>query len=188
MSQQQPLPPPSGRQEDMLTCSVLDCDRRSRNSGFCNMHYQRVRTHGDPGQVAPYERPKAKMKKCVVDGCDTKAKTKRHGLCSMHHSRWYKHGDVGDPGRIRAEPGAEWTTEQGYVILQHNGRKTLKHRMVMAEYLERELHPWETVHHIDGNRSNNVIENLQLRIGAHGPGQKYVCSDCGSRRIEPVEL
>lgn len=25
---------------------------------------------------------------------------------------------------------------------------------------------WETVHHIDGDRQNNVIENLQFRFGA----------------------
>lgn len=63
-----------------------------------------------------------------------------------------------------------------------------EHRYVMACYLGRPLMKHETVHHIDGNRQNNDITNLQLRIGSHGEGQAYCCSDCGSKRIEPVVI
>lgn len=63
-----------------------------------------------------------------------------------------------------------------------------EHRLVMARYLERPLRAEETVHHIDGNRQNNTLSNLQLRIGKHGAGQAYCCSDCGSINIIPQEL
>lgn len=59
----------------------------------------------------------------------------------------------------------------------------LEHRLVMARHLGRPLRRSETVHHIDGNRTNNDIRNLQLRQGKHGKGQVAVCADCGSHNI-----
>jgi hypothetical protein len=63
-----------------------------------------------------------------------------------------------------------------------------EHRYVMAEYLGRPLHTWETVHHIDGDTAHNVLTNLQLRIGNHGKHVAYRCMDCGSNRLEPISL
>lgn len=37
-----------------------------------------------------------------------------------------------------------------------------EHRVIMEEYLGRELSPEEVVHHIDGNKQNNDISNLKL--------------------------
>ena len=41
-------------------------------------------------------------------------------------------------------------------------RGIAKHRLIMMEYLGRELKENEIVHHIDHNKANNNIENLQL--------------------------
>ena len=53
---------------------------------------------------------------------------------------------------------------EGYTMLWNKEAQkyVYEHRVVMARCLGRELFPYEIVHHKDGNRSNNNIENLEL--------------------------
>ena len=56
------------------------------------------------------------------------------------------------------------------------GRKetVFEHRFVMEQHLGRKLTSDETVHHIDGDRGNNALSNLELFSSRHGPGQRVV--------------
>lgn len=68
------------------------------------------------------------------------------------------------------DPFAEMRNAAGYV---------LEHRLVMARKLGRPLGKDETVHHKNGNRADNRVTNLELRIGRHGKGSTHAhCPTC----------
>lgn len=83
--------------------------------------------------------------------------------------------------RFTEEPRKRHVKQNGYVWISipanlNNGKKReiMEHRWVMSQHLGRDLLPEETVHHIDGNRQNNALSNLELFCSRHGPGQRVV--------------
>jgi hypothetical protein len=107
----------------------------------------------------------------------TYAKGERHGS--------WRGGRTVDPsGYVRVRmpddhPFVEMRLAHGYVQ---------EHRLVMAESLGRALRPDESVHHKNGDRADNRIENLELRSGQHGRGAAMCCAACGSTDLIPLPI
>lgn len=64
----------------------------------------------------------------------------------------------------------------------------MEHRLVMGRSLGRALRPDESVHHINGQRADNALSNLQLRQGKHGKGVVMTCNACGSHDVSAAEI
>jgi len=68
-------------------------------------------------------------------------------------------------------PKGEGSFYQGYKLFQSNGKKRAEHRIIMEKRLGRPLRRDETVHHKNGDRSDNRIDNLELWSSRHPKGQ-----------------
>lgn len=72
------------------------------------------------------------------------------------------------------EWGAGSLNSQGYVVLTRNGHGVKEHREVMGRKLGRKLLNTETVHHKNGDRTDNRPKNLELWNRAQPAGQRVI--------------
>lgn len=123
------------------------------------------------------------IKNCSVEGCENAAI--KRGWCGMHYQRWHRYGDplYMQPGQElrydsrRGVPnwkGGRIRTSSGYIQIHVGSPKKyeMEHRLVMEQHLGRKLLPQENVHHINGIRDDNRIENLELWVVMQPTGQR----------------
>ena len=177
-------PTPTRYQNKGRTCRYEGCHFEAETGGYCNGHYQRDRK-GQPMEPPIRKFVKRQTGPCPWPGCENEIETA--GLCQLHYRRKIEGRDMDAPRRAPRKSRAgidRFVTKDGYVEVKqpdHFGKSLgrrrewfYEHRYVMEQYLERPLHKGENVHHINGDRSDNRVENLELWTSQQPAGQRVV--------------
>jgi len=139
-------------------CTIETCEAPNFAVGYCHNHYRRLKNYGDPLATDLATRPYG-TKKCTIEGCEKKHNAK--GYCFTHYNRYKRYGDP------LKEPKSGYVVD-GYVYTKGQA----EHRLVMEQFLSRKLKPQENVHHKNGDKADNRIENLELWSRSQPSGQR----------------
>src|SRR3990167_8421206 len=144
-------------------------EETKRKIGLNGFHY------GMKGKIHTEETKRKisqKLKGRVVSETTKKLHSEAHLGKKMVFSdidKWKSNKSVATKGKINLRDkngnwdGGRWKTSEGYIRLWVGTNKyPFEHRIIMEEFLKRKLEKHEYIHHINGIKDDNRLENLKV--------------------------
>jgi hypothetical protein len=169
-------------------CAVEGCFNRPKVHGLCSGHWQRQAA--GLALAAPFGHPRGRNPNtvgCCVPDCGARANNR--SMCHKHAEQ-RRRGILDDQGNRLREPHRGGSIKvhgptldpHGYVLARvpdgyqgrtRDGCRVLEHRLLLEQSLGRLLEDWEIVHHRNGVRHDNRLENLELMDGRARKGEGH---------------
>lgn len=161
------------------TCSTQECEAKHYARGLCRSHYDKVWVGRKPNVAC------AECGTLVYRAPSRRARSPR-SYCSPECRA--------AAGPHYAGPGRRWA--EGYIQVKRPNHPhaylngwIMEHRVVMEDHIGRLLRRDEQVHHINGDRADNRIENLiVMDQGAHLREHRAIWRDLLALTKENQEL
>lgn len=130
-------------------------------------------------------------KPCSIEGCHRKRHVRL--VCLTHYKRYRRNGTY----ELKPRNLGPSDVLEGWVRVRHTGgyvrlakyhedgtvERVMEHRAVMERELGRALFEDENVHHINGDRADNRLENLELWSTSQPSGQRIADKVAWAREI-----